>query len=722
MRKLAEQIIKHYRSVIILYFILAIISCFTLLQVKVRFDLSHYLPPASNSTRGLKLLKQEFNDAIPNLNLAIKVDSLTSALQFKQELLHYPGVQSVRFLDDITDITLPLKLQKADYVKNYLQKGFARYELVVQSNNYGHYIQKLKKDMAPREIYLSGQALDMASANLAVGKEVTQILFYAVPLALLILFLISSSALEPFIFLITIFLAVLLNMGTNFLKGDLSFITQSIAGIMQLAVSMDYAIFLLHQFKLSLAEGDNLQVALVKAVCRSFSSITSSAVTTFFGFIVLLLMSFTLGWDMGIVLAKGIVFSLICVLTFLPCLIRLFAPLISKLSYKPPLRAERFGFLAAFARKFRLTYLIIALLLLPLAFIAQKRCDISYGMGNLPANSPEFKAQQQLESVFGRSLLYVVMVNRKDSPATAAMTAELKDLPHVNTVISYANQVGNDVPKDSLPPALIKQLVSPSYERIIIQSKLKADSKPAFALAQAIRKIADKHLKQPYYTVGEAFTLLDMKKAIEHDNIIINYFIIGSVFFVLLCNFRNIIVPLLIVLTIEFSIWLNLAVPYFSSTRLNFIGYLVINTFQLGATVDYGILLCEKYLNYRKTYPKLQAYTRTLKETCASLMAPAFILSGCSYILALISSINAVSEIGQVLGRGALLSLANVLLLLPNLLYWCDKLIEKSDLNPLFVKLGNLLLKLKRSGKNKAAKSVVLATAVNNKLKQHGDK
>lgn len=138
--------------------------------------------------------------------------------------------------------------------------------------------------------------------------------------------------------------------------------------------------------------------------------------------------------------------------------------------------------------------------------------------------------------------------------------------------------------------------------------------------------------------------------------------------------------------------------------------------------MDYGILLCEKYLNYRKTYPKLQAYTRTLKETCASLMAPAFILSGCGYILALISSINAVSEIGQVLGRGALLSLANVLLLLPNLLYWCDKLIEKSDLNPLFVKLGNLLLKLKRSGKNKAAKSVVLATAVNNKLKQHGDK
>lgn len=634
--------------------------------------------------------------------MATKVQNIQEALAFKEELAHYQGVKSLRFIDDVTDISVPLALQDQALLKNYLHNGYARYELVVTSENYGVYLRELRKHFAPRTLLLTGQALDMGSANVAVRNEVKSIMLFSVPFALVILYLISSSAIEPLLFILTIFAAVLLNMGSNFLKGDISFITQSIAGIMQLAVSMDYAVFLLHQFKIATHEGYSLQEALDLAIVRSFSSITSSAVTTFFGFVVLVLMSFRLGLDMGLVLAKGIIFSLLCVLTLLPCLIKELSWLISKLSYRPLLRADHFQFLPKVAKAIRYPYLVIVILLLPLAFMAQKRTDISYGMGNLPTNSQAYTDRLTMEKNFGRSLLYLVLANRQDSTHITDLVQDIKILPNVNAVISYSEMVGPDVPKQVLPPNLIKQLVAKNYERIIVQSDLAADSHAAFKLARSLRKVSRKHLTKDFYTVGEAFSLLDMKDTIEHDNIIINYFIISAIALVLLFTFNNFCIPFLIVLTIEFSIWLNLAVPYFESTRLNFIGYLVVNTFQLGATVDYGILLCEKYCNHRKSLSKQDAFARCIKEAAASLLAPALILSGCGFILSAISSLQAVSEIGLVLGRGALLSLFNVLLLLPNLLFIFDWLVVHSNfqLTTIYKSLKGKLNRSTQKGKS----------------------
>lgn len=699
MEKLAKQILRHSKLVIALYVILAVISAFTMLKVKIKYDLSLYLPPESNSTIGLKCLDAEFHDAIPNLNVVTSVHDLQEALNFKKALLKYDGVQSLRFLDDVADISLPLKLQDQNIVKNYFNNGFARYELVVKSENYGNYLTKMHADFAPRKIHLTGQALDMGSANMAVKSEVRSIMMFAVPFALVILYLISSSLIEPLLFILTIFAAVLLNMGSNFLKGDISFITQSIAGIMQLAVSMDYAVFLLHQFKEASSQGKPLLEALELAIVRSFSSITSSAVTTFFGFIVLVLMSFRIGLDMGLVLAKGIVFSLICVLTLLPCLIKELAKLIEKFSYRPILRSERFAFLPKIAKVVRYPYLIIALIILPLAFMSQQRTDISYGMGNLPQNSPAYKDRQLIDKNFGHSLLYVILIDKRDANNVPSLVKEIKSLNNVNAVISYSEMVGPDVPRQVLPKNLIKQLVAENYERIIVQCKLLPDTHPAFTLARQLRNVSTRVLRQAFYTVGESFSLLDMKETIEHDNIIINYFIIASVALVLLLTFSNLCLPFLIVLTIEFSIWLNLAVPYFEATRLNFIGYLVVNTFQLGATVDYGILLSEKYRYYRRTLNKKEAFVRCISEATTSLLAPALILSGCGFILATISSLHAVSEIGLVLGRGALLSLFNVLLLLPNLLYIFDGIISRSNFN--LVALGKRIKRRLSSKKQK---------------------
>ncbi|KXB42211.1 efflux RND transporter permease subunit [Amygdalobacter nucleatus] len=701
MKKVAQTILKHSKLIIAIYVVLAIISVFGMLQVKVQYDLSLYLPPESNSTVGLKYLSNEFHDAIPNLYVATPVKDLKAALAFKEELKTYNGVVSVRYLDDIADISLPLNLQNQTFVSNYYKNGLARYELVVKSENYGTYIAKMRNDFQPRPLYLTGQALDMGSANTAVKSEVSRIMLFAVPFALFVLYLISSSLFEPLLFVLTIFAAVLFNMGSNFFKGDISFITQSIAGIMQLAVSMNYAVFLLHQFKEAINEGKDLLEALELAILRSFSSITSSAVTTFFGFVVLVLMAFRLGLDMGLVLAKGIIFSLICVITLLPCLIKELAPLIKKFSFKPVFRAERFQFLPKIAKAVRYPYLILAILLLPLAFIAQKRTDISYGMGNLPENSQAYKDRAIVEQNFGRSLLYAIIVDREDSAKVPDLVKEIKQLKDVNAVISYSEMVGPDVPKQVLPANLIKQLVAANYERIIVQSKLVPDSHPAFKLARNLRKVCAKHTEHPFYTVGESFSLLDMKDTIERDNIIINYFIIISVALVLLLTFSNFTLPLLIVLTIEFSIWLNLAIPYFQATRLNFIGYLVVNTFQLGATVDYGILLSEKYLRYRKLGSKEDAFKRCISEATASLLAPALILSGCGFILSVISSLQAVSEIGQVLGRGALLSLFNVLILLPNLLYLFDWPIQHSNFNLMTIHT-KLKQKLHRKQKGQA--------------------
>lgn len=678
METLAKVILKHSKLVIAIFAVLCVISVFTGMQVKVRYDLSTYLPAQSNSTLGLNLLQAEFKDNIPNLYLVAKVDNLSAALKLKNELKSLQGIKEIRFLDDVADITQPLDLQDPAVVKNYWRNNYARFELVASNDNFGTYIRDLRRQLAGYDVHLSGQAVDLASANLAVVNEVKQILLFSVPFALAILLLASGSYLEPVLFMLTIFAAVLLNMGSNFIRGDISFITQSIAGVMQLAVSMDYAIFLLHRFKEEKQKTDTVS-ALAKAMVKSFSAITASAVTTFFGFIVLIFMSFTLGLDMGLVLAKGVCFSLLAVLILLPCLIKELAKPLAKTTYKAPLTAKRLQKVASLAKHARYIYLLAALVSLPLIYLAQKQATITYGMGNLPANSQEALDNQLIEDEFGKSLLYVLLLDEADYPYEKALVQDLQNLPNANAVVAYSDRVGNDVPAQALPQSLIGQLVSNNYRRIILQAGLKSDSQPAFQLAQAIRSTADKYLRHNYYTVGEAFSLYDMKNMIEQDNIFINRLIIISVALVLLLTFKNLLLPVLIVLTIEFSIWLNLGLPYFTDTSLNFIGYLVINTFQLGATIDYGILLSEKYLHARKELllPKADAFHYAICDAGSSILPPALILSGCGFILYFISSIYAVKEIGLVLGRGALLSLFNVLILLPNLLYLFDAAVLK---------------------------------------------
>lgn len=679
MEKMAEKILKHAKSVICIFACLCLLSIFGSMQVKVRYDLSAYLPAESNSTAGLKVLSEEFKDSIPNLNIVVKVADLSEALNFKRKLAAVEGIEELRFLDDVADIALPLDLQDPALVANYRHNDYARFEAVAVSDNFGSYIRNLRKQLEPYEVHLSGQAVDLASANSAVADEVKQILLFAVPFALGILLLSSSGYLEPVLFMLTIFAAVLLNMGTNFLRGEISFITQSISGVMQLAVSMDYAIFLLHQYKFEKRHAAT-EPALVQAMIKSFSAITASAVTTFFGFIVLVFMSFTLGLDMGLVLAKGVFFSLFSVLTLLPCLIKVTAPYLERFSYQPFLTAERFRFTVTFGAKVRYLYLLIVIVLIPVIYLAQKQAHITYGMGNLPQGSVEAEDARLIEKEFGKSLLYVLLLEDEDFPHEQALTAKIATLKDAAAVISYSARVGADVPAKVLPPSLVGQLISPHYRRIIIQAGLKSDSPEAFALAAGIRRLASEHLSKPFYTVGEAFSLYDMKLMIEKDNILINRLIIISVALVLLLTFKNLLLPFLLLLTIEFSIWLNLGIPYFTDTSLNFIGYLVINTFQLGATIDYGILLSEKYLHARKSlnYERKQAFRYAICDAGASLLPPALILSGCGFILYFISSIYAVKEIGLVLGRGALLSLFNVLILLPNLLYLCDKAIMRT--------------------------------------------
>ncbi len=677
MDRIADFIIKHRKVILFIFIMAALVSAVLQSFVKKNYNMVDYLPQEAESTKALDIMNVEFSETLPNASVMINDISIMEALEYKTKLIELKGVTHVIWLDDMIDLKQPLEMNDPDTVEDFYKEGNALFSITIEKGTEWATCNNIRK-LIGKDNSLSGEAPDLAAMQENTQSEVMGAMLILIPAVLLILMLSTSSWIEPLLFITTIGIAILINMGTNLLLGEISFMTNSISPILQLAVSLDYAIFLLHSFGDYRKKYSDVEVAMRYAIKSSIVTVSASALTTLFGFMALMFMKFGIGADLGINLAKGIVFSFITTMIFLPALTLSCYKLADKTTHRRFI--PEFENINQVLSRLAIPIILLVILLIVPGFLGQRRTEFTYGSASATENSRSGQDRYAIEQIFGKSTVMVMLVPRTDVAREQNLTRDIKELPHVTSVMSYSNTVGTAIPEQFLDDDIRKQFYSDQYTRLFIYTDTPEEGDVAFETVERIRDKAKAYYGASSYSLGQSANLYDMKKIVEKDNTFVNVIAIISIFLVLLFSFRSLSLPVILVVTIEAGIWFNLSIPYFTGSQINFIGYLVLSTVQLGATVDYAILLTDHYLKHRKEMSAKQAIHSSLGETFKSILVSASTLSIAGFTLYGTSSNSAAADIGLLLGRGTIFSFVMVTCFLPTMLILFDKVIAKSTL------------------------------------------
>ncbi|UJL45335.1 RND family transporter [Virgibacillus sp. NKC19-16] len=676
-------ILNKRKSIVLTFVILAVVSALVQFAVTINYDMVEYLPDDAASMQAMDEMQDEFDGGMTNTRVMMKDISIQEAMAFKEELEAVDGVTEVMWLDDVIDIKTPIEMAEPDTIESYYQDGNALFSFHIEE---GREVETTDAvyELIGEDNAMSGEALDTAISQQMTGEETMNAALILVPIIILILLLSTRSWIEPVFFLVAIGVSVVINLGTNIFIGEISFVTQSVAPILQLAVSLDYAIFLLHSFDDYRQEIEDPKEAMRRAMKRSFPAIAASASTTFFGFMALTFMEFGLGADLGLNLVKGILLSFISVMVFLPALTLMFYKWIDKTQHKQFMPTVYN--VGKHLIKLRIPVLLIVLIVIVPAFLGQSQTNFIYGTGDHPENTRAGSDAVEINELFSTYTPMVLMVPKGDLAREEELVQDLDDFDQVASTISYVNTVGAGIPPEYLDDAQTEQFFSENYSRITLNTTTDTEGEEAFALVEDVRATAADYYGDNYHALGESVTLYDMRNIVENDNTMVNLLTVITIGLVLLVTFRSISFPVVLLLTIQAAVWINLSVPYFAGSSLVYIGYLIISTVQLAATVDYAILLTEDYTQNRKVMSTKEAIKKSLNEKIFSIGVSASILSSVGFILWATSTDPIVSSIGLLLGRGALLAFILVVLLLPALLVVFDRVIEKTTWKSNFYK------------------------------------
>ncbi|KAB8139365.1 RND family transporter [Gracilibacillus oryzae] len=672
---IVNSILKHKKSVVIIFMIIAVISTITQFFVSVNYNMVDYLPEEAPSTIAMEVMDQEFEGSTQNVRVMLEDVTIQEALEYKDQLASVDGVSNVMWLDDAIDVKTPIEMADQDTVETYYKDNNALITLSIREGEEVEITNEIY-DIIGENNAMSGEALNTATSQTMAGKESMYAAAFLVPIIIIILVVSTNSWIEPVFFLTAIGVSVLINLGTNIFIGEVSFVTQSVAPILQLAVSLDYAIFLLHSFSDYREKVSDPKEAMKLAMKKSFPAIAASASTTFFGFIALTFMNFEIGSDLGINLVKGIVLSFISVMVFLPALTLWLYKWMDKTQHKPII--PKFKNVGKRIVKLRIPSILIVLVIIVPAFLAQSNTNFIYGIGEQPEQTRAGSDLIKIEETFGKSTPVVLLVPKGDVAQEEELVQSLENVDNVTSVLAYTNTVSPVIPPEYLEESITEQFYSENYSRIIIYGNTDTEGERAFTLVEEVNQLAEDYYGDSSYLVGESVTLYDIKHTVEQDNKVVNLLTVISIAIVLLVTFRSLSIPIVLLLTIQAAVWINLAVPYFTNSSLVYVGYLIISTVQLAATVDYAILLMEGYKENRQQMSALRAIKQTLDEKLFSIAVSASILSSVGFILWITSSNPVVSSIGLLLGRGALLAFIMVVIFLPAMLLVFDKVIKKT--------------------------------------------
>ncbi len=681
MERVARFVVKRRGFVLAVACVLLVLSVFGYINTRINYDILSYLPEELESMEGERYLDEDFNLASTAM-ITVEGDMPTAQLlKLKEDVESVDGVTSCFWTSDVVDVTVPKEMlpdnvQDMMYGKNDSTMMMVRFEQSSASDKTINAIVEIKSIMK-KDCFLGGMSTILEDTKELVNQELPKYVLCAVIFSLIVLFLFLENTAVPFIFMLGVLFPVVYNFGSNIFLGEISYITQALAAVLQLGVTMDFSIFLLHRYQEEKEYKSNSD-AMVSAICLTSTSIVSSSLTTIAGFLAMCAMSLKLGSDIGIVMAKGVALGVVSTLTILPALIMYFDKIIEK-SVHPvitPKMHKVAGVVTKHPKRILLIFVVVALVF----FRAQGLTSVYYTLtDSLPQNLTGIAGTNKLDEDFGMPSFHFVVIDDEMSSAQKKNLAdELDKVDGIKSTLCYEKFVGGGIPEVAIPDDIAEVFRSNGHELMMITTEYKPGTDEMNAQVQQMNKIIKKYDPDGLLT-GEGAMTKDLITTSAHDFNSTSVFSIMAVFVIILITFRSISIPFLLVLAIEGAIMVNLGIPYFTGSTIPFIASIVLGTIQLGATVDYAILMTTRFHEERLNGLSPHDAAATAIETCA----PSIITSGLSFFAATIglyfvSRIDLIRGLCLLISRGAIISMLVILFVLPAMLILFAPLIRKT--------------------------------------------
>lgn len=680
MIKFGKGVVKFRIPILILSILLLIPAGIGYLNTRVNYDILTYLPEDIETMKGQDILLEEFGTGAFSFCVVEGMEAKDISTM-REEIAEVPHVKAVIWYDSLADISIPMEMLPDDIYDFFNNRDAdstilaVLYDTSMSADETMDAIEEIR-DVVKGRCYISGMSAVVTDTKNLSNKETPIYVLIAVILAVVVLSLTMDSAIVPVFFLLSIGMAIVYNLGSNVFQGEISYVTQALAAVLQLGVTMDYSIFLWHSYEEQQERfnGDKKR-AMAHAISNTITSVVGSSITTVAGFIALCFMSFTLGMDLGVVMAKGVIFGVICCVTVLPSLLLVFDKVIEKTKHLPIM--PDLGSISGWVVKHYKVFLLAFLIILVPAIYGYTHTDVYYDLaGTLPKELDSITANEKLEENFQMGATHMIIADSKLPAKDAkAMMDEIGKVDGVKMALGFDSLVGPGIPREFIPEDVQEIMISGDYQMMIVGSEYAVASDEVNAQCEEINSIIKKY-DSSAMLIGEAPCTKDLIEITDEDFKRVSAVSIGAIFFIIALVFKSVSLPIILVSVIEFAIFINMGIPAYTGTTLPFIASIVIGTIQLGATVDYAILMTNKYKKARyKGVEKQEALTQALSGSMQSVIVSALSFFAATFGVGMYSNIDMISSLCSLMARGAIISMIVVIFILPSMFMIFDRVI-----------------------------------------------
>lgn len=695
MQKFGRGVVKLRVPILIVSVLLLIPSIFGFVSTRINYDILSYLPSDIETMKGQDIMLDEFGKGGFSLVMLDGMDD-KDVEKVKEKIEKVDHVCDVLWYDTLADVSLPKEVLPDDIYDFFNTDNSTMMAVFFdEATSADGSLEAVKeiRSIAGEQCFVSGMSSVVEDIKDLTMQEAPMYVVIAVILTSIILALTMDSFLIPLFFMLSVGMAIIYNMGTNFIQGEISFITEALAAVLQLAVTIDYSIFLWHSYKEEKEKhpGDNKE-AMAVAIGKTITSVVSSSITTVAGFLALCFMSYELGMDMGIVMAKGVVIGVICCITVLPSMILVFDKALEKTMHKdlvPSLEKP-----SKFIIKHHAAFIVLFIVVLIPAVYGQINTNVYYNLTDtLPKDLNSVIANTKLDEEYNMATTHMLLVDADMKPKEVnSMLDEMGKVDGVSFSMSLDTLIGPSIPREIVPDSVTKILKSDKWQLMLVGSEYKVASDEENAQIDELSKILKSYDKDGML-IGEAAATKDLIDITDHDFKVVNIVSIAAIFIIILVALRSVSLPIILVAVIEFAITVNMGVPCFTNTTIPFIASVVIGTIQLGATVDYAILMTTRYKTERNAgKDKHEAVTIALSTSMKSIMVSALGFFASTFGVGVYSSVDMISQLCTLMSRGAIISMITVICILPSMLMLFDKVIINTTMG--MKKKENKLYKL----------------------------
>ena len=682
MKRIALWEAKHPKIVIAIAIALVIPSIIGFIMTRVNYDIMSYLPDSVESVQGEEILDQTFNNASMSI-IVVEKSNARYVAALKEEIEKMDAVSSVIWVNSLADISIPQDVLPDALKDIFYSKSSDSTMMLVQYKYAGSSAETMQtikniKTLLSKNAFISGVSAIVEDTKELTDKEAPIYIVLAIVVALVAMSFMMESWLQPFIVLAALGIAIIYNMGTNVFKGEISFITQSIAAILQLGVTMDYSVFLIDRYNEEKLKTPMREEAMANAVTKSFTALIGSSLTTIFGFLALCFMTFTLGLDIGLVMAKGVVFGILTVVLILPELVLIFEDTMNKYKHKSFL--PHFEKLNNFVFKYKAVFAVLFVLLLIPAYLLQSKVDLYYNMDKaLPQDLISIQGLYKMKNEFQMaSTQFVIIDDSIDSGKLTKLENEIENLDGISSVLSYNKVIGPAIPDDIVPDKILDICKKDGKQLMMVNSVYESASDELNSQIDKMTAIIKSYDPNAIVT-GEGAITKDMIVTTNRDFNVTAMLSLIAIFILLAVTFKSISLPVLLILSIELAIWINLSISKILGAEVSFVGPTVINCIQLGATVDYAVLLTTRFREeLHSGLDKKEAILKAANAAERSVFQSAVVFFVATFAVYLVCNISIVKGICSLLARGSVISAASIVFFLMPLLYIFEGVISKT--------------------------------------------